>query len=60
MWRDGLCSKTCGGGERTNRRSPYVKAAFGGETCSGPSNLTEECNNQECPGRIFAKYYSSI
>ena len=56
-WRVGLCSKTCGKGERTNHRYPLVKAAFGGEICSGPSDVTEECKNQECPGRIFAKYY---
>ena len=59
-WEVGFCSKTCGGGERINQRTPFVKAAFGGVTCSGPSNVTEECNKQECPGRIFSRYHSSV
>ena len=53
-WRVGECSKTCGGGTKTNRRSPNVNAVFGGESCSGPSNITEVCNIQECPGKTLS------
>ena len=37
-------------GIQTNTRSPKIIAAFGGENCSGPSDTTESCNVQECPG----------
>ena len=49
-WQLGKCSKTCGGGSRTNTRTPKVDAAHGGEECNGASNITESCNTQECPG----------
>ena len=47
----GECSNTCGGGTKIDRRSPSINAAFGGEICLGPSNVTETCNSQECPGK---------
>ena len=49
-WIDGQCSKTCGGGTQIDTRHKKIKAAFGGEECAGPSNITKECNTQECPG----------
>ena len=49
-WRFGNCSKECGGGIRTNIRSIEVHSLNGGEECKGESNITENCNNQPCPG----------
>ncbi|XP_078346362.1 uncharacterized protein LOC144631716 isoform X2 [Oculina patagonica] len=45
------CSKTCGGGVQTRRRScTNPPPSNGGEDCSGlgPDSSTRECNNQEC------------
>ena len=52
-WRIGECSKTCGGGERTNIRNKITEATDGGEECSGTSTSTESCNTQECPGECY-------
>jgi hypothetical protein len=49
-WKVGECSKTCGGGLKTNTRQPSVTANHGGQECSGSSKVTESCNIQECPG----------
>ena len=49
-WKIGICSKECGGGTRTNVRTPKIDAAHGGEECNGSSNITESCNTHECPG----------
>ena len=49
-WEIGECNEDCGGGTRTNVRTPKVKAANGGTECQGSSNITESCNIQECPG----------
>ena len=49
-WMEGQCSKTCGGGTQIDTRREKIKAAYGGEECFGPSNVTKECNTQECPG----------
>ena len=50
-WQIGGCSKTCGGGTRTNTRGVKITAAHGGDECSGSSNITESCNIMECPGK---------
>ena len=49
-WDDGECSKSCGGGEKNVQRNKKVEAANGGKECSGPSNILETCNVQQCPG----------
>ena len=50
-WIIGDCSKTCGGGTRTDTRTPKKSAEHGGQECDGPTSVTESCNVQECPGR---------
>ena len=49
-WQEGECSKSCGGGTRTNTRKPSIDAKHGGDDCPGSSIVTESCNVQECPG----------
>ena len=49
----GECSKTCGGGVKTRKRTcTNPPPASGGADCSvlGPDTSTIECNIQECPG----------
>ncbi|XP_020605695.1 hemicentin-1-like isoform X2 [Orbicella faveolata] len=48
----GECSKTCGVGEQTRKRTcTNPPPSHDGEDCSGlgPDSSTRECNNQECP-----------
>ena len=49
-WEYGQCSKSCGGGKRTNHRKELVHALNGGKTCLGSTWETEDCNTQSCPG----------
>lgn len=49
-WTNGSCTKSCGGGSRTNVRTEEVKAAHGGDECVGSSTSEENCNTEECPG----------
>ena len=49
-WSFGECSKSCGGGIRFDIREKLIKALNGGKDCSGPSNITENCNIHDCPG----------
>ena len=49
----------CGGGSRVDTRKVTVSAAYGGTECSGLSNITENCNLQECPGNDL-KFSSKI
>ena len=49
-WQVGECTKECGGGKRTNTRPIKTGAEHGGRNCSGHSQITEDCNIQECPG----------
>ena len=49
QWIIGNCSKTCGNGTKTNKRTKIVKEEHGG-TCTGEHTESEECNTQECPG----------
>ena len=49
----GECSKTCGAGVQTRKRTcTNPPLANGGKNCSGlgPDSNTRQCNNQECPG----------
>ena len=50
-WTFGECSSSCGGGIRLDTRQELIHATNGGNECTGPSNLTENCNIQECPGK---------
>ena len=52
-WSEGLCSKECGGGIRTNLRTFDQTAANGGKHCSGPSEIVENCNIQNCPSKTM-------
>ena len=50
-WQIGECSKTCGGGTRSNNRTKNVEEMHGG-VCEGESTVNEPCNTQDCPGSI--------
>ena len=50
-WNVGECSLTCGGGTRINTRSKTVEEENAG-VCTGESTAEEDCNSQECPGKI--------
>ena len=52
-WQVGESSKSCDGGERKISRERKVEAINGGQDCIGPSNITESCNVEGCPGRIY-------
>lgn len=55
-WNFGECSKSCGGGVRFDTREKLIKALNGGKDCSGPSNITENCNIHDCPGdHLYSK-----
>merc|ERR1711962_1869687 len=47
-WELGECSKTCGGGWRTNYRKVLVHESNGGKACTGKTWKTEDCNTQSC------------
>ena len=49
-WTNGACSKSCGGGIRTNVRTERVSKAHGGKPCEGAASVEENCNAQGCPG----------
>jgi hypothetical protein len=51
-WETGECSKTCGGGSRTNSRTKETEEAFGG-VCEGDPSMEEECNVQACRKFFF-------
>uniref|UniRef100_A0A8C5Q5B9 Adhesion G protein-coupled receptor B1 n=1 Tax=Leptobrachium leishanense TaxID=445787 RepID=A0A8C5Q5B9_9ANUR len=46
MW--GVCSTTCGGGTQKRERTCYGPF-FGGETCPGPTEESNQCNEKKCP-----------
>ena len=46
----GKCSQSCNSGIRTNVRVHIIESQHGGAECNGPSNVTERCNIQNCPG----------
>ena len=47
-WELGECTKTCGGGKRTNYRKILVHQSNGGKACTGTTWKTEDCNTQSC------------
>ena len=49
-WIIGNCSKSCGGGIRTNKRTETVLEGHEGAQCDSVTSIEEECNAQECPG----------
>ena len=48
-WDYGKCSKTCGGGKRTNYRKVLVHQSNGGKACTGSTWEFQNCNTQSCP-----------
>jgi len=48
-WKNGTCSKTCGGGLLESTRGPSVDEAHGGKPCTGDSLISLSCNVDECP-----------
>ena len=51
MWSDweyGQCTKTCGGGTRTNYRKELVQQSNGGKACAGSTWEAQDCNTQSC------------
>ncbi|CAK8695094.1 uncharacterized protein LOC143446070 [Clavelina lepadiformis] len=49
----GICSKTCGGGTRTNSRD-CINGSPGDKGCEGSVSMTEDCNEQPCP--VWGEY----
>lgn len=47
-WSD--CSKICGGGTRTKKRTIVREGANGGKLCNEPLEMKEDCNTQLCVG----------
>ena len=55
LWQTGDCSKSCGGGTRTNIRSKIVEEENGG-VCIGNATITESCNEDVfCPGKFSSR-----
>ena len=55
------CSKPCGGGQKTRKRTVKTPARNGGEECSGTPSDEQGCNTDACPGlwQLKALYWSS-
>ena len=47
-WKEGACSKSCGGGFKTFNRQ-IIKRAIGNGECPGESLRVEHCNEDTCP-----------
>ena len=43
------CSQSCGGGTRTKVRECYFPVERGVSPCVGDKEVTEDCNEEECP-----------
>ena len=56
-WKKGSCSKSCGGGTRTNERIKVVKEEHGG-TCEGESTEVEDCNKDKCPRNVLVQFWN--
>jgi len=48
VWREGKCSKTCGGGTRIDQRKCIHGRIF--NLCQGAMKRTLKCEKQDCPG----------
>ena len=46
----GLCSVTCGPGEKTRMRTCQQPICWDGTNCTGPADDTTDCNDACCPG----------
>merc|ERR1719498_1788056 len=46
---EGVCSKTCGGGNQKQTRRKSPNAAHGGRGCSGAASQTIACKTDACP-----------
>merc|ERR1719498_942011 len=46
---EGVCSKTCGGGNQKQTRRKSPNAAHGGRGCSGAASQTVACKKDACP-----------
>ena len=51
-WTAGECSKTCGDGLRINQRFKVTEAMYGGAPCQGEIEMTEDCLDRICPGKL--------
>ena len=49
-WREGDCSKECGGGIQINTREKIPEHLFGGKECEGTDQLVEACDMEPCQG----------
>ena len=47
-WTEGVCSATCGNGEKTRTRTKIQEEAYDGK-CFGEDVMTESCNEKNCP-----------
>ena len=45
------CSNPCGPGTWVGRRSILTPAKYGGQNCSGPSEVTDDCNSDPEGGK---------
>ena len=50
------CSKSCGGGMRTQNRRKSVNENYGGK-CTGGSSKEESCNTHNCPSKIILLFF---
>ena len=58
-WKIGECSKSCDGGKRQITRARKIEASHDGRDCVGPSNITESCNVEQCPGGMIYEVWIS-
>ena len=49
--KSGICSKSCGGGTQTWKRTELIKSKNGGKPCLGESTYTDICNTDSCPNQ---------
>jgi hypothetical protein len=50
LWElSGVCSKSCGAGVQTMKRTVTKHPLFGGTECGGSLVYAEQCNTQACP-----------
>ena len=48
----GACSASCGGGiQKFTRSCTKPEPAHGGKECEGPTERTQECGKDPCPGK---------
>ena len=47
------CSETCGGGERSRKRTKQIEESNGGKECTGRATEMEPCNDEPCTSKIL-------